>query len=639
MERDGDIIDRSLIRSCVYMLEGLYETEEEEESSKLYLTSFEPQFISASEDFYKAEGESLLVEADAGTFCRHARKRANEEQDRCRSTLSPLTSTKIKDVVDKYLIKKNIAEVILLENSGVKYMLDNERLGELEMIYELISRVDSKKEELKKAVQKRIVELGTDINSAVSNTSQPPPTKGSTADGEKAEGESKAPERPANQQTAAAIKWVDDVLQLKEKFDHVLATSFSSDQGLQTAFSRSFTDFINAFERRSEFLSLFFDENLKKGIKGKTENEVDTLLDKGITLLRYVQDKDMFERYYKRHLSRRLLMKRSASMDAERQMISKMKMEVGNNFTQKIESMFKDIAVSEDLSSSYKRHVTSLGDADPKRAEMEVNVLTSTMWPMEAMAPSYRENEPESKCIFPHEIDRIKQGFEKFYLDKHSGRQLTWQANMGTADLRAYFAEMKGKKTRELNVSTYAMVILMLYNDLPPGQSYTCEEIQAKTNIPYNELTRNLQSLAVAPKSRVLVKEPMSKDVKNSDRFYFNEQFYSQFQRVKIGVVSSGNKVEDLNERQETEKKNNDTRGGSIEAAVVRIMKHVPPSPELPCYVNTNSLQTTQRTHPPKTHRRSHPPTHRALPARREHGQEEDRKPHRARVSRAHRKL
>jgi hypothetical protein len=68
---------------------------------------------------------------------------------------------------------------------------------------------------------------------------------------------------------------------------------------------------------------LFFDENMKKGIKGKTENEVDVILDKGVTLLRYIQDKDMFERYYKKHLSRRLLMKRSVSMDVERQMISR----------------------------------------------------------------------------------------------------------------------------------------------------------------------------------------------------------------------------------------------------------------------------------------------------------------------------
>ncbi|MCJ1231607.1 Cullin-3 [Toensbergia leucococca] len=145
---------------------------------------------------------------------------------------------------------------------------------------------------------------------------------------------------------------------------------------------------------------------------------------------------------------------------------------------------------------------------------------------------------------------------------------------MGSADLHAYFPESKGKvKTRELNVSTYMMMILLLFNDVPPGESYTCEEIQAKTNIPFNELTRNLQSLAVAPKTRVLIKQPMSKDVKVDDRFSFNESFHSPYLKIKIGVVSGGNKVEDTDERKETEKKNNDTRGGSIEAAVVRIMK------------------------------------------------------------------
>lgn len=573
MEREGDFIDTTLIRSCIYMLEGLYETGEEE-ATKLYLTSFEPTYLAASEAFYASEGVSILAEADAGTFCRHAKKRANEEQDRCRSTLSTLTLPKIKAVVENNFIKKNIREVIALEGSGVRYMLDNDRLNELDMIYDLISRVDSKKEDLKQAVQVRIVELGNEINNTASNSSAAPTTKPSDPGSDKADREGKiSVERPISQQTAAAIKWVDDVLQLKDKYDNVLVTAFQSDQGLQTAFSRSFTDFINAFDRSSEYLSLFFDENMKKGVKGKTENEVDALLDKGITLLRYVQDKDMFERYYKKHLSRRLLMKRSVSMDAERQMISKMKMTVGNTFTQKIEAMFKDIAVSEDLSSNFKKHVAQLGDPDPKRAELEVNVLTSTMWPLDSMAPSCRDDESNPFCIFPPQIDMIKQGFEKFYLDKHSGRRLTWQANMGTADLRAYFHEMKGKKTRELNVSTYAMVILLLFNDLPPGESYTCEEIQAKTNIPFNELTRNLQSLAVAQKNRILIKEPMSKEVKYDDRFIFNEKFYSQFQRVKIGVVTSGNKVEDMDERRDTENKNNDTRGGTIEAAIVRIMK------------------------------------------------------------------
>ena len=595
MEREGDIIDKTLIRSCAYMLEGLYESEEEEETAKLYLTEFEPAYLSATREFYRAEGISLMQDSDAGTFCRHAMRRASEEQDRCRSTLSALTSPKVKVVVDEELIKSNIGSVINMP-SGVNHMLDNDRMGELQLVYELISRVDPKKEELKKAVQKRIVDLGIEINHSAMNPSSEPAAKPSDPGKERQEGESKAPaEKSINLQTAAAIKWVDDVLQLKAKYDKVLADAFAADQGLQTAFARSFTDFINEFERSSEYLSLFFDENMKKGIKGKTENEVDALLDRGITLLRYIQDKDMFERYYKKHLSKRLLMKRSVSMDAERQMISKMKLEVGNTFTQRIESMFKDMAVSEDLSANYRTHVSQLGDPDPKRAEIDVNVLTSTMWPLDAMGPSYRDDETERRsCIFPSQIERIKQGFQKYYLDKHSGRRLTWQANMGTADIRAYFPEMKGtKKTRELNVSTYAMVILLLFNDLPSGASLTCEEIQDKTNIPINELTRNLQSLAVAPKTRVLIKEPMSKDVNLTDKFSFNEHFHSPFQKVKIGVVSSGNKVEAQSERKETEQKIDDARTGTIEAALVRIMKYA--LSNLPLTFQISSVLTSAR--------------------------------------------
>ena len=571
MDREGDMIDKQSLKSCVYMLEGLYLTDEEDESTRLYLTTFEPEFLSASRDFYQKEGTSLLQEADAGTFCKHAKRRLNEEHDRCRSTLSVLTQPKIREVVENELIRMHLREVIALPHSGVKYMLDNDRLTELEMIYNLSARVDTQKAELKKAVQSRVSELGEDINRAANS-----PQKENAADNDKADPSDKGPgDKPLNQQTVSAIKWVDDVLSLKERFDHVLQAAFDGDQGLETSLSRSFTNFINASSRSSEFLSLFFDENMKKGIKNKTENEVDVLLDRGITLLRYIQDKDMFERYYKKHLSRRLLMKRSVSMDAERQMISKMKLEVGANFTNRIEAMFKDINISSELTSNYKHHVHSLGDQDTKRAELEISILTSTIWPLESMAPLFSQGDTaRPSCVFPVQIEHIKSSFEKFYLGKHSGRKLSWQANMGTADLRAYFPHMKGpKKTRELNVSTYAMVILLLFNDLPDGQSLTCEEIQAETNIPFNELTRNLQSLAVAPKTRVLIKDPMSKDVKLTDKFSFNNNFYSQFQRVKIGVVSSTNRVEDLSERTETEQKIDESRKGVIEAAIVRIMK------------------------------------------------------------------
>jgi len=52
---------------------------------------------------------------------------------------------------------------------------------------------------------------------------------------------------------------------------------------------------------------------------------VDSVLDKTITLFRFIGEKDVFERYYKQHLAKRLLLGRSVSDDAERGMIGKLK--------------------------------------------------------------------------------------------------------------------------------------------------------------------------------------------------------------------------------------------------------------------------------------------------------------------------
>jgi len=46
-----------------------------------------------------------------------------------------------------------------------------------------------------------------------------------------------------------------------------------------------------------------------------------------------LQDKDVFERYYKQHLAKRLLLNRSVSDDAERGMLSKLKVHLGDDFS------------------------------------------------------------------------------------------------------------------------------------------------------------------------------------------------------------------------------------------------------------------------------------------------------------------
>ena len=585
MDRDGEKIDQHLIKANIYMLEGLYESDQEVEDEKLYLRLFEPYFLRTSADFYQKEGERLLKESDAGTYCEEATRRLEEESDRCRSTLSDSTAVKIQRVVEDELIRHKMKGLIEMD-SGVQYMVDNDKLHELGLVFELESRVDPRKTELTKAIQRIVGEkMGTKINDAASAASNAPAA--ASKDDEQGDDKPKAGSaRQINQQTVAALKWVEDVLALKARFDRIWKEAFNEDQTLSTALTRSLSDVINAFTRSSEYISLFIDENMKKGIKDKTESEIDNVLEQAITTLRYLQDKDVFETYYKKHLCKRLLLKKSQSIDVEKQMISRMKIELGNSFTLKLEAMFKDMTLSEELTSGYREHVNKLGQADPKRVDLSINVLTSMTWPLEAFRGGSGDDDRDSRThiLFPGSISRIKTGFERYYAEKYSGRKLTWQTNMGDADIKATFPRPdRGRPmTHDINCSTYAMLILLLFNDLPAGGHLTVEEIQAQTNIPLSDLKRNLQSLAVAPKTRFLVKEPMSREINPGDKFSFNEGFKSQVIRIKVGVVSQGNKVEGDKERKETEKKKDDSRGFAIEAAVVRIMKYVcsilPPS-------------------------------------------------------------
>jgi cullin 3 len=581
MEREGDVIDRALIRSCSRMLSSLYKDQQENENDKLYLLVFEPEFLNHSEDYYSVECERLLRSSDASSWLRQTQQRLNEEVDRCETTIELETLPKVSQVIEKQLIQKHLAEFLALEGSGLRWMIDNDKIEDLSILYRLISRVDDKKTALRDILQKRVVELGLEIERQLKSTDF---SAGAAAgDGEEGgEGEKAKALNPAAQQTAAAIKWVDDVLKLKDKFDNLWTRCFQDDLIIQTSLSRSFTDFINMFSRSSEYVSLFVDDNLKRGIKGKTEAEVDAVLEKAIVLIRYLQDKDLFQTYYQRHLARRLLHGKSESHDVEKQIISRMKQEMGQQFTSKFEGMFRDLVTSSELTTGYRDRMRDKGDAG-KTIDLSISVLTTNYWPPEVMGRSTQIGEGSRvQCTYPREIERLQASFEQFYLTNRNGRKLTWIGTTGSADVKCTFPAIPGKqgplareRRYEVNVPTFAMVVLLLFNELKEEEWLSFEEIQAKTNISTSDLMRTLTAIAVAPKSKVLLKEPATKSVKASDKFAFNASFQSKTVRIKAPIINAVSKVEDNAERKSTEDKNNQTRAYIIDAAIVRIMKYV----------------------------------------------------------------
>ena len=71
----------------------------------------------------------------------------------------------------------------------------------------------------------------------------------------------------------------------------------------------------------------------------------------------HAQGKDVFEAFYKKDLAKRLLLGRSASADAEKGMLTKLKAECGAAFTNKLEGMFKDCDLSRDIMASFRHSV------------------------------------------------------------------------------------------------------------------------------------------------------------------------------------------------------------------------------------------------------------------------------------------
>lgn len=94
--------------------------------------------------------------------------------------------------------------------------------------------------------------------------------------------------------------------------------------------------------------------------------------------------------------------------------------------------------------------------------EIYVTVMTSTFWPMSHSSAS---------CIFPDVLTRACKSFEQFYLSRHSGRRLAWQPSLGNADVRVQFKTRK----HDLNVSTFALVILLLFDNLKDDEFLTYE--------------------------------------------------------------------------------------------------------------------------------------------------------------------
>jgi cullin 4 len=91
---------------------------------------------------------------------------------------------------------------------------------------------------------------------------------------------------------------------------------------LQDAFSSGFKERHN---KPAEMIAHHIDQLMRKGQGSASDETFNEQLDAALALYRFTADKDVFRAFYHRALAKRLLLGRSASDDAEKAMLKKLK--------------------------------------------------------------------------------------------------------------------------------------------------------------------------------------------------------------------------------------------------------------------------------------------------------------------------
>jgi hypothetical protein len=541
--KDGQIGQANLFKDSIAMSQAL----------SSYATIIEPKILGRSQEYFVDWQESHASSTDLALYVDAVNELTEKETERCRVYgLDSSTRRELEEQIKNFVI---IAEVQkLTDGKELENLMNDNRLNSLKSIFGLLQSVGQQLK-LQKPFEAYIIKQGSSI----------------IFDEQR------------------ELEMVPRLLQFKKKLDVIVMQCFGKTPELVHTLREAFETFINRTkksesnhntdnDKTGEMIAKYVDLILRGGSKAIPQIAVDDSLqtnqadeqeadnddldedaqinkqlDQVLELFRFVAGKAVFEAFYKTALAKRLLMNRSASADAEKSMLARLKNECGSNFTHNLEQMFKDVELARDENSGFKSVIENRrGKVD---VDLSVNVCSAAAW------PSY----PDVEVEIPLDIQKACADYEQYYKSKYSGRKLQWKHAQSHCQMTANFP--KGRK--EVVVSGFQSIVMMYFNDKPAEEPVTYSELKSATKLQDGELKRTLQSLACA-RYRVLTKVPKGKDVNETDKFLVNMSFTDAKYRIKINQIQL---KETKEENKQTHERVAADRQFETQAAIVRIMK------------------------------------------------------------------
>merc|ERR1712137_1213242 len=317
--------------------------------------------------------------------------------------------------------------------TGVVYLLDNNKREDLGRMHRMFTLVDNGLAPIALSFRQYVTDRGNKIvDDRMEQTKQ----------------------MSSKSEALGDTSFIQTLLDLHDRFKSIVQECFSQDSLFQKSLKEAFEVFINRDIGKFSFAALmssFCDRILKKSGERLLDDEVELLLTKMVELFSFLSDKDLFAEIYRNQLSKRLLYDSSASDDAEKSMIAKLKMKCGAQFTSKLEGMITDLSLASDFQKDFREHCEQLpeGKSALESIDFNVTVLTTGFW------PSYQVQDAN---LCP-EMQKAIQVFHNFYNGRTQHRRLQWIHSLGQATIAAKL----NNRRHDLIVNSYQALILLLF--------------------------------------------------------------------------------------------------------------------------------------------------------------------------------
>lgn len=160
--------------------------------------------------------------------------RFSEEQSRAHQYLSVTTAEPIRHILQDTLLTPHLRHIIDMPGSGLDVMIDTEKTDDLSRLYRLFVTVPDGIPCLRRAVKESAIHRGKEFNNETPLDEMDDPEGGEEQAAPSGKGKGKARATTGAQSLALALKWVEDVLRLKDKFDAVWKDCFKLDREIES---------------------------------------------------------------------------------------------------------------------------------------------------------------------------------------------------------------------------------------------------------------------------------------------------------------------------------------------------------------------------------------------------------------------